>query len=59
MATKLNDDELVSFKELLMANEVYMEALVQLLVDKGVSSKEELLGKIKEVQSEMIQKQSQ
>ncbi len=33
MATKLNDDELVSFKELLMANEVYMEALVQLLMD--------------------------
>lgn len=29
MATKLSDDELVSFKELLIANEVYMEALVQ------------------------------
>jgi hypothetical protein len=59
MATKLNDDELVSFKELLMANEVYMEALVQLLMDKGVFSKEELLGKITEVQADMIQKQSQ
>ncbi|MCB2168426.1 MAG: hypothetical protein KQI78_12260 [Deltaproteobacteria bacterium] len=59
MATKLNDDELVSFKELLMANEVYIEALVQLLMDKGVFSKEELLRKIKEVQRELIQKQSQ
>jgi hypothetical protein len=36
MATKLNDDELVSFKELLMSNEIYLEALVQLLLDKVV-----------------------
>jgi len=35
MATKPSDDELVRFKEPLMANEVYMEALVQLLVEKG------------------------
>ena len=47
MATKLSDEELVNFEELLMANEVYMEALVQLLVDKGVITKDELLGKIK------------
>ena len=49
MATRLSDDELVSFKELLMANEIYMEALVLLLIDKGILTKEELLGKIKEV----------
>lgn len=50
MATKLSDEELVSFKELLISNEIYMEALVQLLVDKGIFTKEELLVKIKQVQ---------
>jgi hypothetical protein len=57
MTTKLNDDELVSFKELLMSNEIYMEAIVQLLVDKGVFTKQELLGKIKQVQTDMIKSQ--
>ena len=37
MAERLNYDELVSFKKLLMANEIYTEALVKLLLDKGVS----------------------
>ena len=57
MAERLSHDELVSFKELLMSNEIYMEALVQLLVDKGVFTKQELLGKIKQVQTEMIKSQ--
>jgi hypothetical protein len=58
MATKLSNDELVSFKELLMSNEIYMEALVQLMIDKGVFTKQELLGKIKQVQTDMIKSQS-
>ena len=58
MATKLSDEELVSFKELLMANEVYMEAIVQLLVDKGVFTKDELIGKIKQVQMGMVKSES-
>jgi hypothetical protein len=36
MATKLSDDELVTFKELLISNEIYMEALVQILIEKGM-----------------------
>jgi hypothetical protein len=59
MATKLSDEELVSFKELLMANEIYFEALVLLLIDKGILTKEELLGKIKQVQSDMLKKKGQ
>jgi len=54
MATQLSKDELVSFKELLMANEIYFEALVLLLIEKGILTKEELYGKIKEVQSDMV-----
>lgn len=59
MAERLNNDELVSFKELLMSNEIYMEAIVQLLVDKGVFTKEELLGKIKQVQMDMLKQKGQ
>ena len=57
MATNLSNDELVSFKELLMANEIYMEALIQLLVDKGIFTKDELLSKIKQVQVDMLKSQ--
>lgn len=35
MAMKLSEEELVSFKELLMANEIYFETLVLLLIEKG------------------------
>lgn len=59
MAERLSNDELVSFKELLMSNEIYMEALVQLLEDKGVFTKQELLGKIKQVQTDMIKQKGQ
>ena len=59
MAERLNDDELVSFKELLMSNEIYMEALVQLLLEKGVFTKTELLGKIKQVQMDLAKPKGQ
>jgi rubrerythrin len=36
MAKKLDPIELVSFKELLMANSIMADALVQLLIDKGI-----------------------
>jgi hypothetical protein len=36
MAKKLDPAELVSFKELLMANSIMADALVQLLIDKGL-----------------------
>jgi hypothetical protein len=35
MAQKLDDSELVSFKELLMANSIQVDALAQLLIEKG------------------------
>ena len=59
MAERLNDEELVSFKELLMSNEIYLEALVQLLMDKGVFTKAELLGKIKQIQTDLMKQKGQ
>lgn len=54
MATKLDTNELVEIRELFLANELYMEALVELLVEKGVLSKHELLERIKRVQMRML-----
>jgi hypothetical protein len=53
MANTLDPKEFASFRELLMANEIYMEALVQLLVEKGILTQQELLTRIKRVQAEM------
>ena len=52
MAQKLSDKDLVSFKELLMANSIQVDALAQLLIEKGLISREEFFKKLKEVQSE-------
>ena len=41
MAQKLDPAELVEFKELLMANSVQQDALVQLLIDKGIITSHE------------------
>ena len=50
MAEKLDPKELVSFKELLISNSIQIEALTQLLVEKGVLTFEEVFEKLKEVQ---------
>jgi hypothetical protein len=36
MAKKLDPAELVSFKEFLMANSIQIDALCQLLIEKGI-----------------------
>lgn len=40
MAQKLDDSELVSFKELLFANSIQVDALAQLLIEKGIITKD-------------------
>jgi mannitol/fructose-specific phosphotransferase system IIA component (Ntr-type) len=52
MAQKLNNKDLVTFKELLMANSIQVDALAQLLIEKGLISREEFFKKLKEVQAE-------
>ena len=52
MAQKLNDKDIVSFKELLMANSIQVDGLAQLLIEKGIISREEFFLKLKEVQAE-------
>jgi len=52
MAQKLDQSELISFKELLMANSIQTDALAQLLIEKGIFSTKDFVGKLKQVQSE-------
>ncbi len=52
MAQKLDNSELVTFKELLMANSIQVDALAQLMIRKGFITKEEFFDMLKEVQAE-------
>ena len=52
MAQKLGNNELVSFKELLMANSIQVDAAIQLLIEKGFFTQDEFFLKIKKVQSQ-------
>jgi hypothetical protein len=49
MAKKLDPVDLVTFKELLMANSIVADALVQLLIDKGIITQAEFFVKLKAV----------
>jgi hypothetical protein len=57
MDKKLDPVDLVSFKELLMANSIMADALVQLLVDKGIITQTEFFEKLKAVQDEYQSRQ--
>ncbi len=52
MAEKLDPKEIVSFKELLMANSIQVDAVAPLLIEKGIITKEEFFAKLKEVKSQ-------
>ncbi len=41
MAEKLDEKELVSFTEMLMANSIQVDAVAQLLIEKGIVTEEE------------------
>ena len=42
MAEKLDEKGLVSFKEMLMANSIQVDAVAQLLIEKGIITEEEV-----------------
>ena len=57
MAKKLEDKELVSFKELLMSNSIQVDALTHLLIEKGAFTEDEFYDKLKQVQRQYQEKQ--
>ena len=58
MAEKLDQSELVSFKELLMTNSMQVDAIAQLLIKKGIFTKEEFFDMLKQVQMEYQRRQN-
>jgi hypothetical protein len=50
MGKAVEKSDLVSFKELLLANSIQIDALTQLLIEAGVISEERFFTKLKEVQ---------
>ena len=53
MATSLDPKQLVSLEELLMSQVVSQDALIRLLIEKGIFTKEEFLEMVKVVDREM------
>ena len=52
MAEQLDPDELVSFRELVIANSIQVDALAMLMIDKGFFTQDEYFKKLKQVQME-------
>lgn len=57
MATPLDPSDLVSFKELLIANSIQVDAVVQLLIEKGFFAQDDFFAKLKQVQAEYQSKE--
>ena len=59
MAIGLDSKQIVSSEELLMSQVVSQEAIIRLLVEKGIFTKEEFLDTVKAVDREMESKEKQ
>jgi len=57
-ATPLDPNELVTFKELLIANSIQVDTAVQLMIEKGFFSEAEYFSKLKQVQAAYQSKQN-
>jgi hypothetical protein len=52
LADKSDTDEIATIQDLLMANSMQLDAIAQLLIEKGVFSKEDLFNMLKRIQKE-------
>jgi len=52
MEQKLDQDELVSFRELLISNTIQLDVVTQVLIEKGIITNDEFFAKLKQVQLE-------
>jgi hypothetical protein len=59
MAEKLDEKELVSFKEMLMANSIQVDAVCQLLIEKGMITEEEFHSKLSQVVHEYRERRNE
>ena len=59
MAQEIDPSELVTFKEFMLANAIQLDAITQLLIDKGIITQEEFVTKLKLVQTDYTSRQRQ
>jgi hypothetical protein len=52
MTEKLDQNKLAGFEELLVSNTIQVDAVIQLLIEKGLFTKEEFFEMLKKVQAE-------
>ena len=52
MAEQLDQNELVSFRELLISNTIQLDVVTRVLIEKGIITDEEFFTKLKLVQME-------
>jgi mannitol/fructose-specific phosphotransferase system IIA component (Ntr-type) len=57
MAQQRNPKDLVTFKELLMANSIQVDTLTQLLIEEGLITEQKFFAKLKKVQAEYQRRQ--
>ena len=58
MVQKLNPSETATFKEFLIANAIQIDALIQLLIEKGIITESEYFTKLQQVRFEYKARQS-
>ena len=58
MAEKMSDKEMVSLQELLMSQMIQLDAVTQLLIEKGIITEQEFVAKLKQVQGDYQKRQA-
>ena len=59
MTEKLDPNDLVSFRELLISNTIQLDVVTRVLIEKGIITDEEFSAKLKQVQAEYHSKSGQ
>jgi hypothetical protein len=59
MAQKIDPSEIVTLKEFMLANAIQLDAITQLLIDKGIITQQEFVAKLKQVQAEYMARKRQ
>jgi hypothetical protein len=57
MGKAADKSDLVSFRELLVANSIQVDTLTQLLIEEGLISEQKFFAKLKQVQAEYHRRQ--
>jgi len=56
MTKKIAIKEMATVREMLLSNSIQVEALIQLMIDKGLITGDELIARLKKVQAEYQRK---